>query len=347
MTDLLTDLLNAGLIDKLDGNDDRFTKMEKATEAVAQELRDQPPLLIRAILAALDPDIPADDLALVQAEQALINEWKSMRSVHTDRPVNLLRAILLAACKLAAEDGDNAAILWLTATDMLPMLRLGKEENVVSQILKGWATYSEGNAVIDSAISAENSLQEIFDKLTSIEFTTFSSQELDQDSLHEQIESAAGSRNQYGTVNFDNFIATQNLTANELVRLSSTFSKSQIETSEQVQEYLAELTEILKATSTSQQERILKTAQTEQTRLNALWWSEALYSPSLTRSYRELPQTIATVVMAIDLLNEVSKPTPASVGYLLAEVVNRLPEAGFDRKLTLQDLLVALAKDRT
>jgi len=31
---------------------------------------------------------------------------------------------------------------------------------------------------------------------------------------------------------------------------------------------------------------------------------------------------------------------------LLAEAVNRLPEAGFDRKLTLQDLLAALVKDR-
>lgn len=136
MTDLLTELLNAGLIDKLDGNDDRFTKMEKAAEAIAQELRDKPPLLIRAILAGLDPDIPADDPALVQAEQALLNEWQTMRSVHTDRPVNLLRAILLAACNLVADAGDNAEILWLTAADTLPLLRLGKEEWVIREMLK-------------------------------------------------------------------------------------------------------------------------------------------------------------------------------------------------------------------
>jgi len=63
-------------------------------------------------------------------------------------------------------------------------------------------------------------------------------------------------------------------------------------------------------------------------------------------SYRELDPAIAAVVMAVDLLKEVVQPTTASVGYLLAEAVNRLPDADFSKKLTLLSLLETLGKVR-
>lgn len=49
MTDLLTGLLNAGLIENLNGDDERFSKIEQAAKTVAQQLREQPSLLVRAI----------------------------------------------------------------------------------------------------------------------------------------------------------------------------------------------------------------------------------------------------------------------------------------------------------
>ncbi|ASF46379.1 GTPase-associated system all-helical protein GASH [Methylovulum psychrotolerans] len=351
MTDLLTQLLNAGLIDKLDGNDDRFTKMEKAAEAIAQELREQPPLLIRAILAALDPNIPPDDPAIVQAEQALIGQWPTMRSVHTDRPVNLLRAILLEACNQATDDYTKVAILWLTVANTLPMLRLGKEEAVVLQMLEVWARRSEENALIGLTTPSKNYLQATIGKLEPIELTTHELYKVDQDSLINTIRTSF-SNNSYHGVQYNGFHENMaHILTTEINGCSEALHdglhESQTETNQQLQNNLIELSESVNKALTSQQHWVIKTQQAGQICLNALWWSEALYSSSLTCSYRELPQAIATVVMAIDLLNEVTKPTPASVGYLLAEAVNRLPEAGFDRKLTLQDLLAALAKNRT
>ena len=361
MTDLLTQLLNVGLIEKIDGDDDRFTKMEKAAEAIAQELREQPLLLIGAILAGLDPDIPIDDPALVQAERALINEWKSMRSVHTDRPVNLLRAILLAACNLAADEGNNAAILWLTAADALPMLSLGKEEAVIRQLLIGWAKRSEANTMFHSDSSHKETKEVLFEELVLPEIAEIESPNTDPTEILRKIQAAVGPHNQQNNpalINPNQYWSDsgsswcfqfapkmQKLLVEELDGLAASLCESQSETIQQIQGYLKTLASAVNEAMLSQQNRIFETQQSEQTRLNALWWSEALYSSSLTCSYRELPQTIATVVMAIDLLNEVTKPAPASVGYLLAEAVNRLPEAGFDRKLTLQDLLSALAKD--
>src|SRR5688500_824479 len=115
MAGLLTEFLAAGLIEKLDGKDERLAKMDRAATVVAEQLLGHRPGLIRAILAGLDPDVPARDPAIAQAELALVTEWKSMRSVHTSPPIGLFRAILLEACNQAAEGKNNAAILWLTA----------------------------------------------------------------------------------------------------------------------------------------------------------------------------------------------------------------------------------------
>ncbi|EGW21309.1 GTPase-associated system all-helical protein GASH [Methylobacter tundripaludum] len=147
MTDLLTGLLNAGLIENLNGDDERFSKIEQAAKTVAQQLREQPSLLVRAILAGLAADIPEDDPIIVQAEQALVAEWKAVRSVFPDMPVNLLRAILLDACNQVAEEDNNSAILWLTAADTLPLLKLGREEAVICKMLETWARWAEEKAL--------------------------------------------------------------------------------------------------------------------------------------------------------------------------------------------------------
>lgn len=128
--------------------------------------------------------------------------------------------------------------------------------------------------------------------------------------------------------------------------LISILNKAHTQTNQQLSQYLTGLTEILNDTLIAQLHWVMETRQVEQIRLNALWWSEALYSPSLRCGYRELPPPIAAALMAVDLLAGLAKPTPASVGYLLAEAVNRLPKAGFDHKLILRELLESLAKDR-
>ena len=73
--------------------------------------------------------------------------------------------------------------------------------------------------------------------------------------------------------------------------------------------------------------------------MTALWWSEALYSPRLRCSYRSLPPALAAVVMALDLHTFTPSLPPASVGYLLAETVGRLPEASFEQTRPLVEWL--------
>jgi hypothetical protein len=368
MNGLLTDLLAAGLIENLGGDDERFAKVERAAKAVAGELCATPSRLIAATLAGLDPDVPADDPAVAQAQQALVHEWKSMNSVHTSPPIKLFRAILLEACAQAAE-GKNAAILWLTAADTLPLVRLGKEEPVVSRVLETVATRTEELALVGPPKPANK--QQAMPKVEAapaVEAPT--PRKVNRQDLLLRV--AATAAPQYrnnnpalsnanpnwvsnGATNWAwDFADRMNVVlADELDALAAEISEHQGQLNQQVNASQTELVETIGNALTSQQRWVqdaLEVSEARQKsarlRLDVLWWSEALYSQSVHRSYRELPPVLAAVVMAIDLLDQVTMPTPASVSYLLSETVSRISGADSSRVQVLPELLSALRKSR-
>ena len=356
MAEILTDLLAAGFIENLGGFDERIEKIERAARALAIELCANPPDLIRAILAGLDPDIPQDDPAIARAEQALLVEWRLVREVFPDTPINILRAILLEACRQAAEQGNNAAILWLTAADTLPLLLLGREESIIRQVLQTWAEQMEESALRTTAELA-NTPQASFEvQMPTLELTPINLDKTDRQNLLNRLTSVVSSLNinnqQYGnniqyfanhmqvcSQSFSNQIGE--LLAEDFDGLSDKLSNTLTDFGIQIQTYQDEVNTATKAMldgAVGVIEARDAGLKTDQTRLNALWWSEALYSPFLCQSYRKLPPSLAAAVMAFDLLNQVVNPTPASVGYLLAEAVNRLPGAGFGQEFALSEL---------
>lgn len=351
MTARLTDLLSAGLIKDLAGDDERFAKIERATVKVAKEFNERPVLLIDGILAGINPDVPAKDPAIVLAEQALVSEWKTMHSVYPNSPIGLLRAILLAAAE-QADAGPRPAIVWLTAADMLPLLRPGNEGPIVRRMLTEFATKTEKLALASASI---NHSDEILSPILS-PVPAQNPRAVDRDNLLLLVAAAAGPdyrsdgrslpdpnpgwpTNQTArTWSADFADRMHSLLADELDTLSSELGERQRQLVEQLTGALdGQRTWMLEAIKHSHTR-----SQAEEVRLNVLWWSEALYSPTLRRSYRELPPPLAAVVMAIDLLDQVPKPTPASVAHLLAEVVHRLPGSAHDRKYELRPLLIEL-----
>lgn len=364
MTKLLTDLLEAGLIENLGGDDARLEKIAKASDTVAKELREQPPRLIRALLAGIDPDISPDDPAILQAKQALVANWKSMSSVYADTPIGLLRAILLEACSQVGGEGREAAILWLTAADTLPLQRLGKEERPIREMVRVWASRTEEMALVVS----DHSEAQISSGLQSLKLSaaavTGSARTVDRQSLKLRVAAAAGQnyRNQAApegaNPHYPNSPQAWSwefadrmsvLLADELDALARDMQQERSQIGQALQGPISELgTQIDERLRL--QDRLLRQnleiterrLKMERIRLDALWWSEALYSPSHRRSYREMKATLAAVAMAMDLLEFVPRPAPASVGFMLAETVNRLPTAGFDRQQKIADILIGL-----
>jgi hypothetical protein len=145
----------------------------------------------------------------------------------------------------------------------------------------------------------------------------------------------------------------RDLLADEFDALAADIAQKQSAANGQLHTGQKTLAETLQTALTNQRRWVheaLKSAsarqRVEQIRLDALWWAEAMYSTPLRRSYREIPPALAAAVMAIDLIDAVTSPTPASVGYLLAETVARLPGAGHGERHKLTDVLDSLRETR-
>jgi hypothetical protein len=367
MASRLNALLEAGLIENLGGDDDRFNKMERAAKAMAKDLDAKPSQLIRAILVGLDPDIPADDPTLDWAKRALVTEWKSMGSVYPSTPVTLLRALLLDACEQAGE-GRNAAILWLTAADTLPLMRLGKEEGAVRDMVEAFAERTEQSALMVPAVQGgEPSLPSLGIPRA---LAAPQSPKLNREALPQWVAATVGPNHHgkklananphalaFDHYNHTNFAQWSSEFADRMATVladlwdsqADEFTKQCAQLSQQLNASQEAFSTMLISALTSQQrwmqgalEANSASTRAEQTRLNALWWSEALYSATMHCSYRELSPPLAAVMMALDLLDLVTAPTPASVAYLLAESVNRLPGAAFEQKRSFIELLKEL-----
>jgi hypothetical protein len=74
-----------------------------------------------------------------------------------------------------------------------------------------------------------------------------------------------------------------------------------------------------------------------------LWWKQALYSPSLQRSYRKLSPAGTAIALSYDLASVSGAPVPLSVEYFLRETIrNVLSE---NPEMTLADLAAAIKTD--
>lgn len=368
MSELLSELLSAGLIEKLDGDDGRFQKIENAAKAVAKELSAHPQLLIRAILAALDPDTPVNDPEIGRAKRALIAEWRSFTSVYPSEPISLFRSILLEACNQVSE-GKNAAILWLTAADTLPLVRLGREESVMKDFLTFLAErYESGTLEEDGEPSIEEPGEIHFEQLTPAK--QIPQRKVSREEFKNKIAAASGpnyrnqptknstnpywpNSNQANSWSWEFADRMNELLADELDSLASDLSKSQNLAIQQTNDHSKRVQEAISSILVLQNRWVREFASakeayanSERTRLEILWWAEALYSKSMRCGYRSLPSHLAAVATAFDLVAEVNFPSPASVSYLLAEVVAKLPGAGFDQEFSLTSLLTMLRQDR-
>ena len=76
-----------------------------------------------------------------------------------------------------------------------------------------------------------------------------------------------------------------------------------------------------------------------QRRTNLLWWKEALFSPSVCRSYRDLPVFSAAALMAFDLHQQIPGSSPISVAAFLRETVTTLPGLDGNQKVTIRELV--------
>ena len=343
MATVLQELLAVGLIDKVDGDDGRLKKIERAVGALAETLRKEPSRLISAILAALNEDATIADPSIKLAEVALITEWKTVLSVYPDNPIHLYRSILFAACAAAAQ-GENAVILWLTAADTLPFSRLGAESDYVRKLVASFADAAEEKAT--SVVGPVSRRKKIFEATGSLD-TQVDAYVVDRAELGPKLNAAVQNIQQaYNSPHV--FVATfanqmKDVLGDLVDGLATQIASDQEESEKSLQQVISSFAQetqeaIATVTNLSARERL---------KIDTLWWYESLYSTSLRKSYREMSPYAATVLMPLDLLAFIPLESPSAVSYILSEAVARLPKGNYERMIPLLEVITQISAVKT
>ena len=253
--------------------------------------------------------------------------------------------------ELGSEDPVAARIIYLTSSNFYPYAKLGKENHLVRTLLTELGEIAEKNAVEEwSLIEEEPKLRLGILKIDNLQFGKI---ELDDEIVRSKLnEALSNSPSGHGpnhglhqpqykehfkektteaiTQSFDSAFSDLNKALNPTAiedpinKFFTAFKKS--------------LDQNLKSSFAS----ILAVER----RSKLLWWKETLYSPSLRKSYREVPQPILPIVMGSDLNEQVAEITPISVDYLLRDTLLILNEKKGE-KIKFKDFFYSLTKNST
>ncbi|WP_026768846.1 GTPase-associated system all-helical protein GASH [Asinibacterium sp. OR53] len=341
---LLQSLLQADLLN-IGDSDERLEHIERSIADLGKKLADEQDLLPAYTLVGLDPNVSGEDPVLIKVEKIVTAHWKALRSKFSDRPVSILRAVILHALHDAGKtDPVVAAIIYLTASNFYPYAKLGREKQIVEEIVTELGEAAEKNA------SSEWSLEEKSPalKLGALKVTGLKVEavNVDQDALKAKLKTAAARSPQgHDPYNHPNEWATHfsntaalgitDAIVNAFGQLDKTLSASGIETS--INKFLTEFKKNLDGVL---QESFQSITAVER-RSKLLWWKETLYSSILKNSYRTVSDVMQPIVMAADLYQLLPKLVPVSVDFLLRDTLLMINSSA-DKKIPYSDLLTSL-----
>ena len=342
----LQSTLKSGLFD-IGDSDERLKWLQQSVTALVKVLKKNYTVLPEYTLVALDPNISDKEPILSDVEEIVTKYWKALRGKYPDMPRNVHRGIILnALMELGSEDPVAARIIYLTSTNFYPYAKLGKEKIVVQSLLNELGEIAEKHAVEEwSLIEEEPKLKLSALKVSNLELGKV---EIDDEIVRTRLNEAlsngpTGHGPQHG-LNQPNYKEHFKEKTTEAITesfnsafndLNKALSPSAIE--EPINKFFASFKKSLDDSLKSTFASIVAVER----RSKLLWWKETLYSQSLKKSYREIPEVILPIIMGIDLNNQVAKITPISVDYLLRDTLLILIEKK-SRKIKFKDFINSL-----
>jgi hypothetical protein len=341
---LLQPFLQAGLLD-IGDSDERLVHITNSIQDLRTKLAANKGLLMSYTLVALDPSISDTEPVLIDTEAIVSENWKALRSKFTERPIPLLRAVILNALyDLGSEDASIARIVYLTATNFYPYAKLGREKEIVERMLHELGNIAEKDAVEEWSLTTTQ--PELKISPLKISGLKFGEVKLDSTELKAKLKEAAGRTPQgldpYSHPDPWSTHLSENATTGIENLLTTTFKSfaegltpSSLETpiNKFFTDFKASLDHTLKASFTS--------IEAVERRSKLLWWKETLYSTSLEDSYRSIDKYMQPFVMASDLFQQLPAIVPVSVDYLLRDTLLILEDSA-NTKIPFSELLHAI-----
>ena len=351
---MLQELLNLGLLD-IGSDDSRYEKMQTAASNLATRFGEEPHLLIPATLLALDEDVDEDDPFFVIVEEIVVTEWKTLRNTHSNRPRQLLRSIAIdALATTSAESFAVSSIIWNIAAPLMrhKQIRLGKSAGLIEQLLARAFEMAEAEAIKRAGMSAPRAKRKTKKAAGDAPALNLTGKDVARAVGPSNVEGQALSDpNPQWTNNPPNwsYDFTPRMTSAVVKAVNLGTSRLAQCINKDLALHMASLQKhIVDELNAAEQLQVEleQVAAAGRLRLDVLWWSEARYSPFLKRGYRELTPPVLAIAAAADLAAIVPPLAPASVSYVLAEMV-----ADTDRgarpsqlKFPLEDYLKSLAE---
>jgi len=295
--------------------------------------------IIPFTLVALDPKVKDNDPVVQQVETIIIKKWPAFKNSVTatkDKSTTYIRAVILESLsQLVKDDTFTAALVWLTARDVIGHYQLDTEEEVMRGFLQDLVDLTEKNG--QEAWGISHKLHANKFKGAEISISAVKATQIDEEALKVHLldamvysgwsQNAGGGKNpqQQGNHNWQwpKFMAEHSaMGISEVVNSvlsQQTKSLSSISTSLQrgLDAYFAQLQPFFEDLSSS----FSKNIAANNKRSELLWWKESIYSRLLNASYRSLAPLNAAVCMAFDLAEQVDAIYPESVDYLLRETL--------------------------
>lgn len=344
---LLQPFLQAGLID-IGDSDERLANIEQSIAELQKKFEDDHSILPTYTLVGLDPDVSADEQTVIETELIIAGHWKALRAKFSERPIAIIRAVILNALyNVGIKDAYAARIIYLTASNFFPYIKLGREEQIIKQIISDLGDLAEQNAVEEWSLGEE----EATFKLGSLKVTDLKLGKVEinkptlKSSLKDAVQRTPQGHNPYQHPEEWGEAFAQK--ASEGIGESfnnafQTFNNSITPTAIEAPinkffgEFKHSLNEVLKTSFDS--------IRSVERRSKLLWWKETLYSHSIKNSYRTLDVNIQPIVMASDLYDQLPEITPVSVDFLLRDTIVFLNSTS-SKKLTFGDFLKEISKE--
>ena len=316
--------------------------LDKAAAAYAKAIRKKPSELIDLALAAFNPALPAELELLTAPEHLLYEKAPAISSRFKDRPVALVRAVIILALYDLLSDPQFGSVLYLSLVDTLHAQTYPSEQGLRTDFIeRARATYlttaqTAWTAPIDVLASGKRSLS----KATPLSVSKIQYSPTDPDKLNKEIAAAVRNGQQMtgGYQYLDSWVTAFATALANTVAETIDSSASSIATS--INTNLVKTITILEArladAQATQEEQRRRERQTD-----ILWWLQVKYSPAQERPYRELDVITGAAQITLDVQEFLPEPVPPHVEAVVSEAVrSAYPEADTQRTLwtTLQSI---------
>lgn len=328
--------------------------LKKAISQVKKHLTQKKAEIIPFTLVALDPKVKDIDPVVQHVEKIIIKTWSAFKNSVTatkDKSTTYVRAVILESLShLTKGDTAIAALVWLTARDVIGHYHLSTEEGVVSRFLQALADQTEKNGQSSwggksnfqfiefngGKISAKASINE---KHVAQHFKrAFGSSDGDTggENPHLPVDLTGSYNNHRLRNNSDWGEFAADISAKGITEVVNSALSQQVDSIQKgLDTYFAHLQPFFEKLQTS----IVSSITANNKRSELLWWKQSLYSRSLNTSYRSLDPLNSAVAMALDLAEQVDAIYPESVDYLLREILKEVHREQAEEERLLTDWL--------